>query len=642
MKKRIILPLIALMMLVLSMAACADSMYADKDTVKVYKEKSTDSKVLKKLKGGQAVQAGELEDNNKWVSIMLEDVDQGYGYVRVEDMSFTMPSQYCKHDWSGWTVYTQPTCTENGMEVRECSICGVGEGKDIPALGHDFGDWTVERQATCTQEGLKSSTCRRCGAIQAVDIPKADHKYGDWSITRQPTCTAEGERTRKCSVCGQTETQTIEKLPHDFGSWTVLTEATCTAEGAQEHTCKTCGFKETATIAKLPHSFEVKILEASTDHSSGVSASVCKVCGYSEEPVTFDPEGTVRRGDRTDASREIQQLLADQGYLSEGGVDGVFGGGTEAALMEFQKDQGLTADGIAWPQTIKRLRHDFGPWSVLVPETRLTPGERVRVCKDCDYEQHETFTLTPYMERGQRGEDVRTAQQMLAAAGFDAGSADGIYGQRFDDAFTALSSESGIEFEAGKVYPAHFDALVSKFIASASDEQWKGAGSSETPVNLILTVTPVETVDEVVPAAEAAEAETATEAAEEAEPATEAVEEAEPATEAVEETEAVTEAAEAAEPKTIQKTTYSWTLTNMGSEPCRFAALLLSFGEDPDFKAGSLVMALDGETMEANCGNVVSGTFTASSDWGEAPAAFSALGTIEGSGEMWLSNTEIF
>ena len=59
MKKRIILPLIALMMLVLSMAACADSMYADKDTVKVYKEKSTDSKVLKKLKGGQAVQAGE-------------------------------------------------------------------------------------------------------------------------------------------------------------------------------------------------------------------------------------------------------------------------------------------------------------------------------------------------------------------------------------------------------------------------------------------------------------------------------------------------------------------------------------------------------------------------------------------------------
>ena len=45
-------------------------------------------------------------------------------------------------------------------------------------------------------------------------------------------------------------------------------------------------------------------------------------------------------------------------------------------------DQGLNPDGVAWPQTIKRLHHDFGPWEVITPLTRSVDGEYAGVPKE--------------------------------------------------------------------------------------------------------------------------------------------------------------------------------------------------------------------------------------------------------------------
>ena len=47
-------------------------------------------------------------------------------------------------------------------------------------------------------------------------------------------------------------------------------------------------------------------------------------------------------------------------------------------------------------------------------------------------------------------------------------------------------------------------------------------------------------------------------------------------------------------------TTYNWTLTNLGSEKANYTALLLTFGDDQDFKHDNLVMQLDGYTMKKN------------------------------------------
>ena len=57
--------------------------------------------------------------------------------------------------------------------------------------------------------------------------------------------------------------------------------------------------------------------------------------------------------------KAIQQSLKDRGLYS-GSVDGIYGSQTQAAVKKFQKQQGLTADGIAGPQTLKRLGVSVG------------------------------------------------------------------------------------------------------------------------------------------------------------------------------------------------------------------------------------------------------------------------------------------
>ena len=51
---------------------------------------------------------------------------------------------------------------------------------------------------------------------------------------------------------------------------------------------------------------------------------------------------------------KIQQRLAEFGY-DVGEVDGVFGSQTKNAVIKFQKDNGLTADGVVGTQTLAAL-----------------------------------------------------------------------------------------------------------------------------------------------------------------------------------------------------------------------------------------------------------------------------------------------
>ncbi len=59
-------------------------------------------------------------------------------------------------------------------------------------------------------------------------------------------------------------------------------------------------------------------------------------------------------GSRGNEVKAIQQELKDRGLYS-GDVDGIFGSATESAVKRFQKQQGLTVDGIAGPQTLAKL-----------------------------------------------------------------------------------------------------------------------------------------------------------------------------------------------------------------------------------------------------------------------------------------------
>ena len=57
--------------------------------------------------------------------------------------------------------------------------------------------------------------------------------------------------------------------------------------------------------------------------------------------------------------KRIQIMLNTLGYGIES-TDGYFGIGTKNALIQFQKDKGLEADGVAGTATVKALISAYG------------------------------------------------------------------------------------------------------------------------------------------------------------------------------------------------------------------------------------------------------------------------------------------
>ena len=70
---------------------------------------------------------------------------------------------------------------------------------------------------------------------------------------------------------------------------------------------------------------------------------------------TVNSTQTLRVGAVSDAVRDMQNRLITLGYLENGEADGKFGVKTSLALIEFQKANGLSADGIAGTKTFAKL-----------------------------------------------------------------------------------------------------------------------------------------------------------------------------------------------------------------------------------------------------------------------------------------------
>ncbi|MBW4656361.1 MAG: peptidoglycan-binding protein [Kaiparowitsia implicata GSE-PSE-MK54-09C] len=127
---------------------------------------------------------------------------------------------------------------------------------------------------------------------------------------------------------------------------------------------------------------------------------------------------TLQLEDSGDAVTDVQTRLADLGYF-DGPVTGYFGTLTEDAVVRFQQDQGLLADGIVGGQT----------WVALQPsgaDETLSPEQR------------------GYWQQGDVGDTVATLQTQLNALGYDAGAPDGVFGPQTEAAVIAFQAAQGL------------------------------------------------------------------------------------------------------------------------------------------------------------------------------------------------------
>ena len=178
----------------------------------------------------------------------------------------------------------------------------------------------------------------------------------------------------------------------------------------------------------------------SSSNSSGTSGS------SSGKPETLE------MGSTGSEVRRLQQKLKDLGYLS-GSADGSFGVATQAAVIAFQKNNNLTADGKAGTATQSKLYSGTA---------RKATGNAAKIQESSDGSTTSTsgrdtsdIASTGYvtLEAGSESEQVKTLQKRLKELGYYNGNIDGRYGEETQAAVMAFQLRNNLTVD-GKAGPA--------------------------------------------------------------------------------------------------------------------------------------------------------------------------------------------
>ncbi len=161
-------------------------------------------------------------------------------------------------------------------------------------------------------------------------------------------------------------------------------------------------------------------------------------------PVVTTPEvaaaplaSPVRIGDRGDLVRTVQQAMTDAGITVRGGVDGVFGAGTQAAVRDFQRRAGLPVTGEVDADTYAALITASGSGS---------SGDHADEVDGVDSEAPaNSAPVSIVVARGDRSADVTRVQEALIFAGVTVpGGADGVFGSATQNAVRQFQTNRGL------------------------------------------------------------------------------------------------------------------------------------------------------------------------------------------------------
>lgn len=139
-----------------------------------------------------------------------------------------------------------------------------------------------------------------------------------------------------------------------------------------------------------------------------------------------------RLGDTGPAVAEIRAKLHQLGLLADRGSD-VFDDDVYRAVLLFQQERGLSADGVVGATTYRVL-----------DEARWRLGDRL---------------LSYVVANPQAGDDVLSLQRRLSELGFEVGRVDGVFGPRTGEALREFQRNVGLPAD-GTCGPGTFKALA--------------------------------------------------------------------------------------------------------------------------------------------------------------------------------------
>ena len=155
---------------------------------------------------------------------------------------------------------------------------------------------------------------------------------------------------------------------------------------------------------------------AQTGSQTGSQTTASQTTASSQAGL-FSSYATVRYGDSGSRVRELQKALGQAGYAC--GSDGKYGSNTRKAVENFQRAQGLKADGVAGKATLKKLE------SALNASTTAAAAAVSVTVDNTD-------------------SSVRQLQQKLKNLGYYSGSVDGVTGDQTTAAVRAFQNAMGL------------------------------------------------------------------------------------------------------------------------------------------------------------------------------------------------------
>ena len=179
---------------------------------------------------------------------------------------------------------------------------------------------------------------------------------------------------------------------------------------------------------------------------------------------------TLRIGSSGSDVNLLQARLTTLKYFSET-IDGKFGTKTAAAVAAFQKDNGLTADGVAGPQTLSAIYNSKAKAASTAAASSATSAP---------------LSSGTVLHMGSAGSTVKAVQNYLIGLGYLKGAADGIYGTKTYLAVQAFQKDNSLSVDGmvGQATLARLESVakskgVNNSSASSASSVFKRPSASE-------------------------------------------------------------------------------------------------------------------------------------------------------------------
>ena len=185
--------------------------------------------------------------------------------------------------------------------------------------------------------------------------------------------------------------------------------------------------------------------------------------------VTAD-DTTLEKGDKGDAVKKLQERLKELGYFNNT-CSGTYATTTVNAVKAFQKNNGLTADGIAGKATQNKL---YATSAKNVDGKTLAQAEK------------EAAKANETLEKGDKGDAVKKLQERLKELGYFKNTCNGTYAASTVNAVKAFQKNNGLTQDGiagkatqNKLYAASAKNVNGKTLAQAEKEAAEAAGTLE-------------------------------------------------------------------------------------------------------------------------------------------------------------------